>query len=118
MRFTKDGQEYRIFFNHFNPELDPVGGTNCSIESANPEDESYECYRGFAQLHPQDNFSKEKGRKIALARALQTAGWLEADRRYVWLAYFSRSPKNEAIVEQIRNKIHWEVAALGNRLVN
>lgn len=104
MRFTKEGKEYRIFFNHFNPDLDPVGGTNCSIESANEDAENFESYHGYAQLHPNDLFSKEKGRKIALARALETSGWLEADRREVWLAYFSRSPKNEAIVEQIRRQ--------------
>jgi hypothetical protein len=104
MRFKLNGKDYRVFFTHHNPAQDAVGGTLASIESADENDENFECYEGYAQLHPSDNFCKETGRKLALARALENSGWRRAERQVVWLEYFGRALKTAAIAEQIKKQ--------------
>jgi hypothetical protein len=56
--------------------------------------------QGLAFCHANDNPDKEKGRKIALARAIDDASAEfnfslkdRASRREIWNAYHSRSPK-------------------------
>lgn len=46
---------------------------------------------GEAICHPKDNFCKEVGRKLALARAIK--GLPRASRMLVWDAYFKRAEK-------------------------
>lgn len=43
--------------------------------------------RGMALCSEADEFVKEKGRRIALARALRVAGFSRAQRAQVWAAY-------------------------------
>lgn len=47
------------------------------------------CIRGYgiAMCHRNDNFDRRVGRKIALARALKSAGLGKEDRRAVWREY-------------------------------
>ena len=47
---------------------------------------------GTANVHPKDNFCKEKGRKISLARAIKT--WDKAYREQVWNEYRTWGTKN------------------------
>ena len=48
-----------------------------------------------AYCGPQDNFSKEAGRKIALTRALKMSGLSKLERKAVWERYFNRNVKNK-----------------------
>lgn len=45
---------------------------------------------GQSRCSPSDTFNKEKGRKIALVRALDDAAFNRSDRGAVWDAYFGR----------------------------
>lgn len=45
--------------------------------------------RGVVTCHSSDQFCKAKGRKYALARAMQAAGFSKADRTKLWAAYFA-----------------------------
>lgn len=45
---------------------------------------------GAAVLAPTDQFRKETGRKISLARALKIAGFTKDERTTVWAAYHGR----------------------------
>ncbi len=54
---------------------------------------------GFAYKHPMDNFCKETGRKISLARAIKGCGKLDpimSDKEFrtqMWNAYLNRNAK-------------------------
>ncbi len=51
---------------------------------------------GFAKLHPNEQADKNKGRKIALARALSASGFDKSTRARFWDAYFDTvSRKND-----------------------
>jgi hypothetical protein len=110
MRFELNGKDYRVFFTHHNPAQDAVGGTLASIESADENDENFECYEGYAQLHPSDNFCKETGRKLALARALAGTEFTGLGRATVWHEYFKRSPKTERLAAEISRK--WDLPSV------
>lgn len=94
MRFTKDGQEYRVFFKHFRPEVGIGASSFCAVESAHfdgllPE----EHYEGLGRQNPSDNFCRETGRCVSLGRALTATGWDVGTQLDVWEAYFLRSEK-------------------------
>lgn len=92
------GMKLKVTFSHQNPAKDRVVkkragvyGTTCSfIENGFP----FEV--GSSYLHPLDykSFSREKGRKIALARTLKLARFTKEERKKVWGAYFA--VQNEA----------------------
>jgi len=42
---------------------------------------------GYATVNPKDNFCKEKGRKISLARALKECEFEKKDRTIFWNEY-------------------------------
>jgi len=46
-----------------------------------------------AYLHPNDRFSKSKGRKIALAKLLKIMGLNKEQRTFVWQVYFEKHNK-------------------------
>jgi hypothetical protein len=46
--------------------------------------------RAIKRFYNSEPFSAESGRKLALARALEFAGWCKHDRREVWQSYLSR----------------------------
>lgn len=52
----------------------------------------------IAKCSPQDNFEKERGRKIALTRAIRAAKLQKPDREALWEAYLYRdaAPKDPA----------------------
>ncbi len=57
---------------------------------------------GWATCSPEDNFEKEKGRKIALTRLARVFDRKE-DRRAIWQAYLGRKEKrNLPQVEPVR----------------
>ncbi len=91
-----DKREVEVTFYHKNPAVDDIlpgsfFGTSCQIYRDG------KCVgHGSSFLHPLDHksYSKETGRKIALARALQNYGFNKMKRTQVWKAYFAA--QNEA----------------------
>lgn len=49
---------------------------------------------GTAHCSPRDNFERERGRKIALARALRRSGLDKPNRTRVWEAYRARGQEH------------------------
>lgn len=49
--------------------------------------------KGISVCGKNDRFNRVKGRKVALARALQALGWDKETRTQFWEAYFNRDPK-------------------------
>jgi hypothetical protein len=47
-------------------------------------------WQGVAKCHESDQFCREKGRKIALAYALENGEFNRSERRRAWAAYFAR----------------------------
>ena len=95
MKINIDGREYSFKFQHNTGEVarkPKLGlklsqtttqerGTVCRIFNEAGEQVTY----GVANVHPHDNYCKEKGRKIALARAMKT--WDKEYRSQVWEEY-------------------------------
>jgi hypothetical protein len=50
-------------------------------------------YAGFARCVPSDIFSKDKGRKVSLARVLKNAELPKEDRTKIWDAYRNMTAK-------------------------
>lgn len=59
--------------------------TVCEVKSAN------KIGVGYAYLHPLDTFDIEKGRKISLAKALQSARLSKRARGVIWKQYLARN---------------------------
>ena len=93
MRINIDGRDYSFKFYHKNDQpftsklsrkvkQTPLErATTCIIFN----EEGVEVSSGVANVHPKDNFNKEKGRKIALSRAIKT--WDKEYRSQVWSEY-------------------------------
>ena len=91
MKINIDGRDYSFKFQHntgnskgkLEKEEDSQveRGTVCRIFNEVGEQVVY----GVSNVHPQDNFCKEKGRKIALSRAIKS--WDKAYREQVWNEY-------------------------------
>ncbi len=60
-------------------------------DAKKPRQEGAVIAEGRAACSHLDNFSKEAGRKLALTRALENAGWDKATRAQFWLAYLNRA---------------------------
>ena len=95
MKINIDGRDYSFKFYHKNDqsvsgsklskkiEETPIKrATTCCIVF-NEFGEQVTC--GVANVHPSDNFCKEKGRKISLARAIKA--WDKEYRSQVWDEY-------------------------------
>ena len=89
-----DGRNYSFKFFHKNDQ--PVSTSKLSkkveqtpIERATTciifNEEGVEVSSGVANVHPKDNFNKEKGRQISLARAIKT--WDKEYRSQIWDEY-------------------------------
>ena len=88
-----DGRNYSFKFYHKNDqpstsklskkvEQTPLErATTCIIFN----EEGVEVSSGVANVHPKDNFNKEKGRQIALSRAISK--WDKEYRAQVWEEY-------------------------------
>ena len=99
MKINIDGRDYSFKFYHKNDgdpkpklstsEYKPVErATTCIIFNEAGE----EVGSGTANVHPKDNFNKEKGRQIALARAISNM-----DKKYrtqIWKEYRTWGTKN------------------------
>ena len=79
MKINIDGRDYSFKFQHNTTGQER--GTVCRIFNEAGEQVIY----GVSNVHPQDNFCKERGRKIALSRAIKS--WDKAYREQVWNEY-------------------------------
>jgi len=82
------GWVYEMFFKHHNNGRRVGRRTECFIRHTR-ERARHLVLSGCAYCHPHDNYCKETGRKIALARALERVR--RDDRRLFWQAYFARN---------------------------
>lgn len=99
MKINIDGRNYSFKFYHENPathttRLNKIGeeipvrivpaperATTCVVFNENGD----EVTRGTANVHPDDNFCKEKGRQIAIKRAIFS--WDLPYKTQVWSEY-------------------------------
>ena len=91
MKINIDGRDYSFKFQHntgnskgkLEKEEDSQveRGTVCRVFNEVGDQVTY----GVSNVHPQDNFCKEKGRKIALSRAIKS--WDKNYRGQVWNEY-------------------------------
>ena len=101
MKINIDGRDYSFKFQHHtgdtvkpklsirkNSIIQQERGTVCRVFNEKGEQVTY----GVANVHPGDNYCKEKGRKIALARAM--ASWDKKYRSQVWEEYRTWGAKN------------------------
>lgn len=89
--------EYQITFHHTGPNQVGQRVTICTLKPSGvfpPPVWQAPSYTAFAICHEKDQFSKEKGRKLALKRALEL-GWPGPEgrevRRKFWQAYLNRN---------------------------
>jgi hypothetical protein len=88
MRIFVDNVEHRLWFRYITEFKDRTVGTKATLLCLFPELGAAE-HVGFSQCSPKDNFNKETGRKIALARTLTNA-FTKEQRTQVWRQYFAR----------------------------
>lgn len=99
MKVQIKNKEYTVDFEHYPDSIpshieyssahkESVGVTICTIERS-PE---AKMHIGVAYRRRTDNYVKETGRKISLARALKDGKFDYADRSDFWKAYFARIP--------------------------
>jgi hypothetical protein len=89
-RVTVENDEYAVAFAHRRPTISKVGKTAgvvtlCRIVEVGT---NKELAIARAACSAQDNFNRAVGRKIALTRAITTAGLGEHTRRALWNAYW------------------------------
>ena len=89
-----DGRNYSFKFFHKNDQPVSISKLSKKVEQTPLErattciifnEEGVEVSSGVANVHPKDNFNKEKGRQIALARAI--SDWDKPYRTQVWNEY-------------------------------
>ena len=99
MRFQLvDGVQFDIRFKYIPVYLfgaEVTYQTHCTISSVNQQisygsDKYKPVAIGVAFQNPQDVFVKDKGRRIALARALEYPHFHKAFRKLAWNAYLNR----------------------------
>ena len=94
MKINIDGRDYSFKFYHKNEQPATNGklskkvvqtpierATTCIIFN----EEGIEVSSGTANVHPKDNFCKEKGRQISLSRAISK--WDKSYRTQIWNEY-------------------------------
>lgn len=71
--------------------LDPIMKRTsiCKIYEGEGESEKL-LGRGEVRVHHKDRWTRETGRKEALKRALQAAGFEQMERAQIWAGYFNR----------------------------
>lgn len=90
MELEIEGAKVRVEWYHHphkmaTDDLLPTG-TGCKIMIYMPQEGWRPVFKGIAKLHPGDNFERNKGRKIALQRAI--APFPPEKRKLFWEAYF------------------------------
>ena len=96
MHFKINGIEYSIIFKHETKNVRDRH-TYCIIELSENRQILVE---EDAYCHPNDNFCKETGRKLALARALKALGVPVEFRREAWLCYLNRGNPFMDVIEE------------------
>lgn len=92
MRIVHDGKEFKVVFRHGNM----LGRrfTRCVItqklQFPDGEHDGGLAGEGIAYCNPKDQFSKELGRKVSLAKALKETGFAKPIRKEFWGAYLGR----------------------------
>ena len=91
MKINIDGRDYSFKFQHNTGDSSPnklskkdsqiERGTVCRVFNEDGKQVAY----GVSNVHPHDNYCKEKGRKIALSRAITF--WDKGYREQVWNEY-------------------------------
>lgn len=84
MLVTIDNQVIAVKFQH--NQTGENKGTKCLITKGKESDGEFVA-AGFALLHPKDNFCKEKGRRVALAKALRDTDFNKTQKASFWEAY-------------------------------
>ena len=79
MKINIDGRNYSFKFQHH------ISGTERGTVCRVYNEEGAQVTSGVANVHPHDNYCKEKGRKIALSRAIST--WEKEYKTQVWGEY-------------------------------
>lgn len=108
MKINIDGRDYSFKFYHKNDgdtqgkqPTPPITKLSTKVPIALVEraticiifnEAGEEVSSGTSNVHPKDNFCKEKGRKISLARAIKT--WDKEYRSQVWDEYRTWGTKN------------------------
>ena len=90
MKVLVDGVPWRVWFIH-RPELQRGQGvtTVAHLCRVNVADGTLNVStRGWARCSVKDTYSRAKGRKVALARALAVAGLTKDQRAQVWNGLF------------------------------
>ena len=86
MLVTIDGKQIAVKFQH--TQIEEIKGTKCLIvEGKESSDPDKFIGTGIATLHPKDAFCKEKGRRVALRKALSDAGYNKSQRTVFWQEY-------------------------------
>lgn len=95
MKIVIDGDPYRVWFEH-HPELQRGHGdqsvTTRAVIAAEVENSSWSV-SGWAMCSPKDVYSRRKGRKVALARALKIGGFTKPQRAQAWKQLFEKGMK-------------------------
>lgn len=93
------GVEYWVSFYHANhtnsnKTMELESNTKCYIENkTNPELKS----TGIANLSKNDKFCKDRGRKIAMKRAMRNLGLNKETRKLFWNTYHEYTNKKQRI---------------------
>ena len=82
MKIKLNGQEVFVDFSYQRT----LTQTNCDITEKGTRKV---LYSGFALCSHKDHFCKEKGRKVALARAIKCMP--RETRKQIWVEYFNRN---------------------------
>lgn len=88
MKVLLGGAEYKIVFGYLEGSEDYAGNHRRVTCQLVEQPDGKVIMHGKAECHPKDNFCKETGRKLALARAI--AGFNKAERTAVWAVYRGR----------------------------
>ena len=89
MKINIDGRDYSFKFQHNTGNTTSKKETSSQIERGTVcrvfNEAGDQVTYGVSNVHPKDNFCKEKGRKIALSRAITS--WDKSYREQVWNEY-------------------------------
>ena len=86
-------KEYKVKFDHRRGYSVLKDSTRCTIDNIVKKRYEYRVSYGKAYLHPKDNYDKNFGRKLSLARALKNGGFNTKERTLFWEAYFKTRGK-------------------------
>ena len=120
---TVDGITYKVYFEHDRNEgifytgkhwVKTIGRTFCYVDFITKDSDGHSRHAAFAKTvaycSHKDNFSKDKGRKVALAKMLKSS-FPREHRKLFWDAYFRMSPlkgRTERRTEPERTHCLWQ----------